>query len=116
MLLDLFRQLGSASERALLVSSGWFLGGVARPEKCSWTYLRSNPRGEYFIQPKSVPGSIQKPVGCEGGPRDGWGIYVLVHFRGPQGFEDLAPVAPDFSGALRVLTGGFAGIRILAAH
>ena len=29
------RQLGSASERAVLVSSGWFLGGVPRPGKCS---------------------------------------------------------------------------------
>lgn len=65
-------------------------------QECSWIYPET--------------------FGCEKGARDGWGIYVLVRIRGPRCFADLAPVAPDFSGALRVLTRGFEGTRILAAH
>src|SRR5476649_2077907 len=106
MLLDLFRASPAQRRNGLLVSSGWFLGGVRSPENviepiCALIFVvnTSSTQECSWIYPETF--------GCEKGARDGWGIYVLVRIRGPRCFEDLAPVAPDFSGALRVLTHGF---------
>ena len=81
MLLDLFRASSAQRRNGLfwLLAAG-FLVACRDRKNVLEPILRSNLRGEYFINPRVR--IYPETFGCEKGARDGWGIYVLVRIRG----------------------------------